>query len=44
MTKKKRTHTKLSIIIKKRTIGNLHPNASKQCKKIVNDAFVTIAH
>ena len=28
MTKKKKTHTKLSIIIKKRTIGNLHTNAS----------------
>ena len=28
MTKKKRTHTKLSIIIKKRTIDNLHTNAS----------------
>ena len=28
MTKKKRTHTRLSIIIKKRTIDNLHTNAS----------------
>ena len=32
MTKKKRTHTKLSIIIKKRTIGNLHTNASNAKK------------
>ena len=32
MTKKKRTHTKLSIIIKKRTIDNLHTNATNAKK------------
>ena len=32
MTKKKKIHTKLPIIIKKRTISNLHTNASNAKK------------